>query len=122
MRLSRRAVADVAVVFAGGLVGSAARSLVAEAASSATAVLLIVNLTGSFLLGVLVAWRLRVGRGARVIVNFAAIGVLGSFTTFSGFAVAVVTLPAATAFLLAVVSLAGGLVLVRLGLLVGGRA
>lgn len=84
---------------------------------------LVINIVGSFALGLLVArvwpvapaW-LRAGLGA---------GLLGSFTTFSAFAVSLVTLSRAgfgwVAAVYLVVSVAAGLGASALGLRLGGR-
>ena len=80
---------------------------------------LIVNVVGSLALGFLVArvwptapeW-LRAGLGA---------GVLGSFTTFSAVAVAMIELPLATAAVYLAVSVLLGLVAALLGLRLGRR-
>ena len=84
---------------------------------------LLINVVGSFVLGLLVArlwpvapaW-LRAGLGA---------GLLGSFTTFSAFAVSLVTLTRAglggIAAVYLVVSVAAGLVAAFLGLRLGRR-
>ncbi|HSK07309.1 MAG TPA: CrcB family protein [Acidimicrobiia bacterium] len=78
----------LAAVFAGGLVGSALRAgvgtwLPAQRGSFPTAVL-VVNIAGSFLLGLYLARRERsVGPGWSL--QFWAFGLLGSFTTFSAF-------------------------------------
>ena len=85
---------------------------------------LVINLVGSFALGVLVArlWptaspALRAGLGP---------GLLGTFTTFSAVAVTVVGLSANGEWMLALAYLAatiiGGLIAAWLGLLVGRRA
>jgi CrcB protein len=83
---------------------------------------LLINVVGSFALGLLVArvwpgapaW-LRAGLGA---------GLLGSFTTFSAFAVSLVTLTRAgeggMALIYLVVSVAAGLAAAALGLRLGG--
>ncbi|HSL25505.1 MAG TPA: CrcB family protein [Acidimicrobiia bacterium] len=80
---------------AGGLVGSAVRSgiglwLPTPRGGFPTADL-VVNLAGSFLLGLYLARRER-SVGARWALPFWAIGVLGSFTTFSAFSLDAVRL------------------------------
>ncbi len=82
-------------VVAGGLVGSAARaglsqSLPATSGSFPTATL-IVNLTGALLLGLYLARRER-ATTARWSLQFWAVGVFGSFTTFSALSIEVVHL------------------------------
>jgi CrcB protein len=115
---------DIVSVFIGGVAGSAARAAITEQTATLLG-LLIVNVIGSFLLGILVGWRMRTGSPARVVVNLAGIGFLGSFTTFSAVAVSIADttggrVPAAAAFF-AVGSVALGLGLARLGLFAGGR-
>ncbi len=117
-----RALSAPAAVLAGGLAGSAARAAVvaafpAEPAAFPT-VTLAVNLTGSLLLGLYLARRQR-SVVLRWTIPFWAIGVLGSFTTFSAFSVEVVRLLdagsgwPATGYVLA--SILGGLAAALLG-------
>jgi len=79
---------------------------------------LIVNIVGSFLLGVFLARRERAAAG-RWSLQFWAIGVLGSFTTFSTFSVDVVHLVTDDRLFAAggyvVASVIGGLVAALLG-------
>lgn len=83
---------------------------------------LIVNLVGSFLLGFYLARRER-SVTARYSLQFWAIGVLGSFTTFSAFAVDLVVILDAgrmgTAAVYLVTSVLGGLLAATAGLRVG---
>jgi fluoride exporter len=78
----------------------------------------VVNLTGSFLLGIYLARRER-AVAAESSISFWAIGVLGSFTTFSAFSVDVVNLLDAGRSLVAggyvAVSVLGGLAIALLG-------
>jgi CrcB protein len=109
-------------VLGGGLVGSAARAGIGHylpAASGAFPVAtLVVNLTGSFLLGYYLARREQAST-ARWSVQFWAIGMLGSFTTFSAFSFDVFHLLEAKRPLLAggyvAASIVGGLVLALAG-------
>ncbi len=81
----------VLMVAMGGAIGSSARYLVGVLATRLFGInfpwgTLIVNIAGSFMMGVLVsllALRFSVGNEVR---GFLAIGVLGGFTTFSSFA------------------------------------
>ncbi len=81
----------VLMVAMGGAIGSAARYLVGVLATRLFGITfpwgtLIVNIAGSFMMGVLVsllALRFSVGNEVR---GFLAIGLLGGFTTFSSFA------------------------------------
>jgi len=118
--------AALGAVAGGGLIGSAARTGVTmwvptPQGSFPTAVL-VVNLTGSFLLGLYVARRERAITGRRSL-QFWAIGVLGSFTTFSAFGFDVVRLTTAGRLLAAgsyvAVSVLGGLALVLAGSRIG---
>jgi CrcB protein len=79
-------------VLGGGLLGSAARGVIAVAVPTPSGgfpvATLIVNLAGSFLLGFYLARRER-AVSARWSLRFWAIGALGSFTTFSTFSLEV---------------------------------
>ena len=136
MPATRRVPARIAVrwrgllaVLAGGLLGSAARAVVGLAIPAASGefpvATLIVNLTGSFLLGFYLARRQR-AVSARWSMRFWAIGALGSFTTFSTFSVEVLQLidvgQMATAVGYTLASTLGGLTLALLGGRVGSVA
>jgi CrcB protein len=111
-------------VAVGGVVGTGLRlgadTLLSHAGDALPWSTLLVNVVGAFLLGVLVArvwpaapeW-LRAGLGA---------GLLGSFTTFSAIAVAMIELPLATAAVYLVLTLVLGLAAALLGLRLGRRA
>jgi CrcB protein len=111
---------------AGGLIGSAARAgvgyLLPGAPGSVPVVTLTVNLLGSLLLGFYLARRER-ATTFRWSVQFWAIGILGSFTTFSGFSLDVVHLLQVDRPLVALgyvaTSLVGGLALALLGERIG---
>lgn len=80
-------------VFVGGAVGTAMRWIVSEAAQSlgwgSLTALIVVNIVGSFVLG----WFVMGERtGVHHVNALFAVGMLGSFTTFSSFAVATVDL------------------------------
>ncbi|MGZ8755530.1 MAG: fluoride efflux transporter FluC [Acidimicrobiia bacterium] len=79
-------------VLGGGLLGSAARGVIAVAVPAPSGefpvATLIVNLLGSFLLGFYLARRER-AVSARWSLRFWAMGALGSFTTFSTFSLEV---------------------------------
>jgi len=83
------------VVLGGGLVGSTARGIIAALAPAPPGefplATLIVNLSGSFLLGLFLARRER-AVAPRWSLRFWAIGALGAFTTFSAFSLEVVHL------------------------------
>jgi CrcB protein len=113
----------LALVVAGGVIGTAARlglglALPASTGSGIGAVpwaTLIANVVGAFLIGVLAA-RLPGSRAVRV---FLGTGVLGGFTTYSAFAVGTVTLWQAQPLLsagYAVVSIVLGIAAAAFGL------
>ena len=117
----------VAAVAGGGLVGSAARTavglIIPAMAGGFPVSVVVVNVLGSFLLGLFLARRERATGGATSL-QFWGIGVLGSFTTFSAFSTDVVELLAAGRVLACVgyvsMSLLGGLALARVGRRIGG--
>jgi CrcB protein len=117
---------NLLVVFAGGLIGTGLRlgidALLPHGAADFPWSTLIINVSGSFALGLLVArvwpvapeW-LRLGLGT---------GVLGSFTTFSAVMVSLLTLTSTaplTALAYVLGSLVLGLAAAALGLLLGRR-
>jgi|FLYL01.1.fsa_nt_gi CrcB protein len=109
-------------VLAGGLIGSAARTgvgyLLPAARGRMPVATLIVNLTGSLLLGFYLARREQTVT-APLSLQFWGIGVFGSFTTFSTFSIEVVHLlergQAATAVGYIATSIIGGLILALSG-------
>ena len=109
-------------VAVGGLIGAAARlgvvRLIGTAAGEFPWVTLAVNLVGSFLLGLYLARRER-AVAQESSIPFWAIGVLGSFTTFSAFSLDVVFLIEAGRGIVAggyvVASVIGGLTVAALG-------
>ena len=114
----------------GGALGALARWAAAEALPTAPGgwpwATLLVNLTGCFLLGVLVAVLAARPPEPAWVRPFLAVGVLGGYTTYSAFAVEVVELvddgavaPAAGYVVLSVV---GGVTAVAVGALAGRRA
>jgi fluoride exporter len=113
----------------GGALGALARWGVATALPSEAGgwpwATLLVNLTGCLLIGALLAVLLNRFPASTWMRPFLAVGVLGGYTTFSTFAVDVVQLGEAGAWLTAagylLVSVLGGVVCVVLGL-VGARA
>ena len=114
----------VAVVAVGGALGSAARWLVNEALPHPVGRFpwstLIENLSGSLLLGVLLAYVLEVWRPGRYLRAFLGTGVLGGYTTFSTYSADTLALTRAhhtwAAFGYLVGTLAGGLVAAWFGL------
>jgi fluoride exporter len=116
-------------VAVGGAVGSAARygtgELLPRSPDGFPWPTLVVNVVGGCLLGLLVAGAPKTGPAARYRQAFWGVGVLGGFTTFSAVTVEVVDLTsagrAAAAFGYLSLTVAGGLVAVRLGLVAGRR-
>ncbi|WP_416355753.1 fluoride efflux transporter CrcB [Aureimonas phyllosphaerae] len=116
---------NVALVALGGALGSVARYGVSVAAGRWLGVAfpygtLFVNVTGSFVMGVLVAWlsqHLEMPPELRV---FLAVGVLGGYTTFSSFSLDAVSLweggSQAAALLYVGLSMFGGLLALAAGL------
>jgi CrcB protein len=115
-------------VVAGGLLGTGLRLALDAALPHADDAFpvstLVANVVGSFALGLLVArvWP----RSGDALKAFLGAGLLGSFTTYSAFAVSIVTLASRSEWALAVgylvVSLALGLAAALLGLRIGRRA
>jgi CrcB protein len=111
------------VVAAGGVVGSLARWAVVEAVPwrppSLPVATLTVNLLGCLVIGVLLTWWTEGMPPAWWVRPFAAVGVVGGFTTFSTFAVEGVRLLDAGAVAMAlsytVGSVVAGLLLVQVG-------
>jgi CrcB protein len=113
-------------VLAGGLIGSAARCGVSKYLPAdprgVPVATLVVNLTGSFLLGFYLARREQTVT-ARWSLQFWGIGVFGSFTTFSAFSVDVLRLidhgEATTAGIYVAASIVGGVILALVGQRIG---
>jgi len=112
-----------ALVAMGGALGAALRHLVSlwslrQFGPSFPVGTMAVNILGSFLMGVLIAWfTLRGGsQGLRL---FLAVGVLGGFTTFSAFSLDAVNLLEVRNYG-AFAGYAGGTVVLSLGALMGG--
>jgi len=110
-------------VVVGGLIGSTIRYLITRSADGVPWEVLVVNVCGAVLAGVLVG---RIGRHAhesRVVIPFAVIGVAGALTTFSGFVVDTVLLAdaglTADAIRYATVSIVLGPLAAGLGLKLG---
>jgi fluoride exporter len=101
------------VIAAGGAVGSLARWGLGEAFSADSGsfpwATLIENVTGSFVLGVLMVFVIDVWPPSRYVRPFVGVGVLGGFTTFSTYALDTRALVTADRALLAAVYLFGTL-------------
>jgi len=96
--------ADLAAVAVGGGVGSVARYLLAAAFPAGHGfpwAIFAVNVSGCFLLGLLMVYLLDVWPPHRFLRPFLAVGLIGGFTTFSTFAGGVLTLLNGRAFALA---------------------
>lgn len=126
----RRANGDVlAVIAAGGALGSAARYGVAQALPHAPGAVawstVVVNVTGAFLLGAVMVLVLEVWPPQRYLRPFLGVGVLGGYTTFSTFMADTATMVhegrAGPAAAYAVASLLVGLASAWGGLAVGRR-
>jgi fluoride exporter len=88
-------VADVTAVAVGGGLGSVARYLLSVAFPAGHGfpwAIFAVNVSGCFLLGLLIIYMLEVWPPRRFVRPFLAIGVLGGYTTFSTYAAGVMTL------------------------------
>jgi CrcB protein len=119
----------LAVVAAGGVLGSLARYAVGLALPHVSGAFawstFLVNVTGSLAMGVLVVWVLSMDRPHPWLRPFLGVGVLGGWTTFSSYALdthAMVQVghgPVAAAYLVG--SLVAGLVAVGLGVTLGER-
>lgn len=118
----RISVGKVAGVAAGGAVGSSARALLSLAIPSSGFPFhtLAVNLIGSLLLGWFLAARQRTTAGPGT-TRFVAIGMLGSFTTFSAFGADVIRLSGGAAVLYLAASVLGGLTSALVGHRLGER-
>lgn len=111
---------------AGGAIGVAARATVTVPIDAghpliAPGITLAVNLAGAFLLGILVA---RLGDAHPRWRQFAGSGILGGFTSYSAFAVHVLTTGTAAPLVglaLIIASLAGGVLAAAAGLSLGSR-
>jgi CrcB protein len=130
MRLVRAGDAGLlGAVAAGGVLGSLGRYAVGLAvphtAGSFVWSTFVVNVTGSFAMGVLVVWVLAMASPHPWLRPFLGVGVLGGWTTFSSYALDVHTMVQAGHGLVAAAYLVGslvvGLVAVGLGISLGER-
>ncbi len=87
--LARRPAAVLGAIAAGGVLGAEARAgLVAVLPGRGFPVgTLLVNASGCLLIGVLMVLVAEAGRGGPLVRPFLGVGVLGGYTTFSGYAV-----------------------------------
>ena len=111
----------LAVILGGGLGALARYGILALIPASALPVnVLVINLLGSFFIGVVMALVLEFGRASDEARLFLAVGLAGGFTTFSTFAegtYSLLTLSSGLSLLYAGVSLAGGLAAVYAGMI-----
>jgi len=115
--------ATIAAIFIGGGLGTVARFLLdttfAEHGEQFPTLTLLINLSGSLLIGFLVARVERVASRAPLLRPFLIVGVLGGWTTYSTLAVNGVTLlqngHVATCLFYLAATVAGGAALVVLG-------
>ena len=87
--------ADLAAIAVGGGIGSVARYLLSSAFPAGHGfpwAIFAVNVSGCFLLGLLMVYLLEVWPPRRLLRPFLGIGLLGGYTTFSTYAGAVMTL------------------------------
>jgi fluoride exporter len=94
-RASGPGIADLAAIAVGGGLGSVARYLLSAAFPAGHGfpwAIFAVNVSGCFLLGLLVVYVLEVWPPRRFLRPFLAIGLLGGYTTFSTYAGGVMTL------------------------------
>lgn len=131
MRYGAR-MSNLVLVFAGGGLGAVARYLVGAAAlrqfgSAFPAGTIIVNVVGSFLMGLLIVWLMQrgpeSGEPSANLRLFLATGFLGGFTTFSAFSLDFSTLwergDALQALIYAVCSVGLSVAAIFAGLLIG---
>jgi fluoride exporter len=108
-------------VFAGGGLGAGARFGLSVVLPDPVLATFIVNVLGALALGYVLA-RLRLaGRPRSISVPLVGVGFLGAFTTFSSFAVELVTEPGLLAVAYGVGSIAAGLFAGAFGLTLGRR-
>ena len=94
-RASGPGTADLAAIAAGGGLGSAARYLLSAAFPAGHSfpwAIFAVNVSGCFILGLLMVYMLEVWPPRRFLRPFLAVGLLGGYTTFSTYAGGVMTL------------------------------
>jgi CrcB protein len=115
-----RDVRVLAVIAAGGALGSAARYglgvLWSQPADRMPWTTLLINLLGALLLGMLVVAVTEIWRPHRLVRPLLGTGVLGGFTTFSTFALQLRLLPGPIAFGYLALSILGGLLAAAAGM------
>lgn len=109
------------LVAVGGAAGALLRLAALEAADQPVAAVLVVNVAGAFLLGLLTAHVARRPDREPVLRPLLGVGVLGAFTTFSAFAALLAGLSAPAALGYAVVMVGLGALAAAGGLRMGAR-
>lgn len=121
---------EFALIFVGGVVGTLARVAISLTLGHALDHgfpwdIALINVSGALLIGALAGWRDPQSRAHELIWLTGAVGFLGAYTTFSSFALGIVTLTASGHTLLGLLYLSGsvalGLVAVEVGLWLGQR-
>jgi CrcB protein len=123
-------VLEFALILGGGVVGTLARVLISLTLGPAVDHgfpwdIALINVSGAFLIGLLAGWRDPASRAHELIWLAGAVGFLGAFTTFSSFALGIVTLTVSGKTLLGLLYLSGsvlaGLLAVESGLWLGRK-
>lgn len=121
--LVRHHLSVLATIAAGGAVGATARQLVGEVWPSAPGTFpwgtFLINVSGSLLIGILIAVLAHVPPQHRLLRPFLGVGVLGGFTTFSSYAVQSHDLVTSGHPLVAVVYLGGSVLSALLAVVAG---
>ncbi len=126
----RTLVLEIGLVLAGGVVGTLLRVLTSVLVGDALGHgfpydIAIINISGSFLIGLLAGWRDPRSRAHELIWLAGAVGMIGAYTTFSSYVLGVVTLDVSGKTLVGLLYLSGsaalGLLAVESGLWMGER-
>jgi CrcB protein len=121
---------EFALVLAGGVAGTLARVAISLTLGHRLDRglpwdIALINVSGALLIGALAGWRDPASRAHELIWLAVAVGFLGAYTTFSSFALGIVSLTASGQTLLGLLYLSGsvalGLVAVEIGLWLGRR-
>src|SRR5215204_3218216 len=107
------------VVAAGGIAGSLARYAATVVVGASPLVTFAVNVLGCLMIGMLTGLMSEAWAGRRLLRPFLGTGVLGGFTTFSGYAIDAQQLLTAGRFVVAVVYLGGTLVAALVAVSIG---
>jgi CrcB protein len=121
---------ELSLILAGGVVGTLMRVFVSLVVGAALGHgfpydIALINISGAFLIGILAGWRDPASRAHEMIWLAGAVGFLGAYTTFSSFALGIVSLEVSGQTLLSLLYLSGsvalGLLAVEGGLWIGAR-